>query len=131
MVRPGLLVDAIGSGRRVAEAVDARLRGTAAEAAPARSLVPAASLHTAWFAPCPTAGRPDAAHEYERCISCGTCRDCSLCLTACPQQAISRTLEADGSATYTSDPARCIGCGICAGVCPCGIWKMQVNSPAA
>ncbi|WP_300803516.1 4Fe-4S dicluster domain-containing protein, partial [uncultured Desulfovibrio sp.] len=97
----------------------------------ARARVPAASLHTAWFAPCPSAERPDAAHDHERCISCGTCRDCSLCLTACPQQAISRTLEADGSATYTSDPARCIGCGICAGVCPCGIWKMQVNSPAA
>ena len=23
------------------------------------------------------------------------------------------------------------GCGICAGVCPCGIWKMQVNTTAA
>lgn len=132
VVRPGLLVDAIGSGRRVAEAVDARLRGTVAEAARTqRQCVPAASLHTAWFAPCPADKRPDAAHDYERCISCGTCRDCSLCLTACPQQAISRTVEADGSATYASDPTRCIGCGICAGVCPCGIWKMQVNTSAA
>ncbi|WP_413906959.1 4Fe-4S binding protein, partial [Candidatus Endomicrobiellum trichonymphae] len=26
-----------------------------------------------------------------------------------------------------SDPARCIGCGICAGVCPCGIWTMRPN----
>ena len=42
-----------------------------------------------------------------------------------------RTVEADGSATYASDPTRCIGCGICAGVCPCGIWKMQVNTTAA
>ena len=22
---------------------------------------------------------------------------------------------------------KCIGCGICAGLCPCGIWEMEEN----
>ncbi|WP_366525807.1 4Fe-4S binding protein, partial [Desulfovibrio sp.] len=32
-----------------------------------------------------------------------------------------------GGFEYVSDPARCIGCGICAGICPCGIWTMYPN----
>ena len=24
--------------------------------------------------------------------------------------------------------AACIGCGVCAGVCPCGVWTMQKNT---
>ncbi|MCD8493526.1 MAG: 4Fe-4S binding protein [Geovibrio sp.] len=24
-------------------------------------------------------------------------------------------------------PQKCIGCGICAGVCPCGVWTMADN----
>lgn len=133
VVRPGLLVDAIGSGRRVALAVDARLRGEAPEAVRPAPLpcIPADRLHTAWFAPCPADQRPEAAHDHQRCISCGTCRDCRMCLTACPQQAIARKVAADGSVSYDSDPARCVGCGICAGVCPCGIWRMEDNAPAA
>lgn len=132
VVRPGLLVDAIGSGRRVALAVNARLRREAPEdVRPApRERIPARRLHTAWFAPCPADQLPDAAGDHERCISCGTCRDCRMCLTACPQQAIARNVAADGSVTYASDPLRCIGCGICAGVCPCGIWRMEDNTAA-
>ena len=33
----------------------------------------------------------------------------------------------DGTIEYTSDPKRCIGCGICAGVCPCGVWTIKDN----
>lgn len=52
------------------------------------------------------------------------CRDCRACLRACPEHAISRT-EDKGNLCYSSEDARCIGCGLCAGVCPCAVWEME------
>jgi len=26
---------------------------------------------------------------------------------------------------YTSEDKYCIGCGICAAICPCGVWAME------
>ena len=69
----------------------------------------------------------DAWDEKERCMSCGLCRDCEMCLEACPQQAISKFKDINGNTVYASNEERCIGCGICAGVCPCGIWQMKDN----
>lgn len=65
--------------------------------------------------------------EKERCLSCGLCRDCEFCLQACPEQAISKYVNAQGETIYVSNEERCIGCGICAGVCPCGVWTMKDN----
>ena len=62
-----------------------------------------------------------------RCVSCGTCRDCKTCEMSCPEKPMSRVEHKDGSFEYVSDPERCIGCGICAGVCPCGIWTLRPN----
>jgi Fe-S-cluster-containing hydrogenase component 2 len=67
----------------------------------------------------------DARDESSRCLSCGTCRDCSMCLEACPEGAIRRVELADGRFEYVSDDHLCIGCGICSGICPCGIWAME------
>jgi Fe-S-cluster-containing hydrogenase component 2 len=67
----------------------------------------------------------DPTQEVNRCLSCGTCRDCSICLEACPEGAIRRDEKEDGSFEYISDDNYCIGCGICAGMCPCGIWGME------
>ena len=60
-------------------------------------------------------------------MSCGFCRDCGFCKDICPETAISRKTNPDGSFEYTSDDKKCIGCGICAGVCPCGVWTMADN----
>ena len=65
--------------------------------------------------------------EIDRCMSCGYCRDCEYCKEICPEQAITRTSNTDGSFEYISNPDKCIGCGICSGVCPCGIWTMEDN----
>ena len=43
------------------------------------------------------------------------------------EKAITRIEKADGSWEYVSDPDKCIGCGICAGVCPCGVWSIADN----
>lgn len=65
--------------------------------------------------------------EKDRCLSCGKCRDCEMCLNACPQGAIEKRIDENGETEYYSNDERCIGCGICAGVCPCGIWAMKDN----
>ncbi|HEY5498446.1 MAG TPA: 4Fe-4S binding protein, partial [Syntrophales bacterium] len=63
------------------------------------------------------------------CASCGACRDCGLCETLCPQNAISRKEGEGGAYEYVVDSDRCIGCGFCAGACPCGIWLLIENDP--
>lgn len=65
--------------------------------------------------------------EANRCMSCGVCRDCHMCEVTCYYGAISRTEYEDGSYAYVVDENLCIGCGFCAGVCPCGVWEMEEN----
>lgn len=125
-IKPGRLVDAIGAGREAAISVDAYLTGKAF-AAPAKTKIPASRLSTAYFAKCDRGELPEAGEDHNRCISCGTCRDCHMCRKSCPEMAISRIAKDDGTYEYISDPKKCIGCGICAGVCPCGIWTMTAN----
>ncbi|MDR1659098.1 MAG: 4Fe-4S binding protein, partial [Desulfovibrio sp.] len=126
VIKPGLLVHAIGSGRQAAFAADAWLRGER-YAPEKKEAVPATRLHTACFAKCHGRELPRPQDDYTRCVSCGTCRDCGMCLTSCPEKAIDRNEPESGGFEYVSDPERCIGCGICAGLCPCGIWNMYSN----
>ncbi len=55
------------------------------------------------------------------------CRDCRICLSACPEKAITRLEGEDGRGDYVSDPEKCIGCGLCAGSCPFGAWSLRSN----
>jgi len=48
-----------------------------------------------------------------------------MCLEVCPEGAIRRVEDEKGKFEYVSDGEYCIGCGICAGICPCGIWGME------
>ncbi|MCQ2444996.1 MAG: 4Fe-4S dicluster domain-containing protein, partial [Mailhella sp.] len=76
--------------------------------------------------------RPAPVDDCRRCVSGGSCRDCGMCMRSCPEKAITRVETADENGfRYESDPARCIGCGICAGVCPCGVWTLYNNGPLA
>jgi len=125
-IKPGRLTDAIGSGRRAAWYADQYLNCTA-EPFPEKKKVPVEQLSTAYFERCHHCDLGDPADDHTRCVSCGTCRDCKMCLESCPEEAITRVQHEDGSWEYKSDPARCIGCGICAGVCPCGVWTLKDN----
>lgn len=127
VLRPGLLAAAIGSGAQAAEAACAYLEGRERKTEAVRPMA-SERLSLEYFSRVRSAEMPSPTGDDARCISCGTCRDCGMCLHSCPEGAISRTETKKGFA-YVSDPARCIGCGICAGVCPCGVWTIRNNDP--
>lgn len=127
VIRPGLLAAAIGSGAQAARAACAFLEGRRPEKEEARPMA-SARLSLEYFSRVHKADMPAPAGDHARCISCGSCRDCGMCLHSCPEGAVSRVETEEGFA-YVSDPERCTGCGICAGVCPCGVWTMRNNDP--
>jgi NADPH-dependent glutamate synthase beta subunit-like oxidoreductase len=70
-----------------------------------------------------------AVDEAKRCMSCGMCFECDNCVIYCPQTAVKRTPKSEatmGRYVYT-DYALCIGCHICADVCPTGYIKMGMG----
>ena len=67
--------------------------------------------------------------EAKRCMSCGLCFECDNCVIYCPQIAVKRTPKVEatmGRYVYT-DYDLCIGCHICADVCPTGYIKMGMG----
>ncbi len=70
-----------------------------------------------------------AVEEAKRCMSCGMCFECDNCVIYCPQTAVKRSPKAEytmGRYVYT-DYDLCIGCHICADVCPTGYIKMGLG----
>ena len=72
----------------------------------------------------------DAAREEAgRCMSCGMCFECDNCVVYCPQKAVFKVKK--GEATLgryvDTDYNRCIGCHICAEVCPSGYIDMGLG----
>lgn len=136
IVRPGLLTDAIGAGRKAAAAILKRLdaeMGAGLVSAPEAVSEEAPMIDTArvsleYFDPRIT-GFSGVEQCGAQCASCGTCRDCGICETICPRGAISRKEGPGGDYEYAVDPELCIGCGFCAGACPCGVWAMRENDP--
>ena len=126
-IKPGRLVDAIGAANVVAKTADAFVKGTAPIIKKDKKLIPHNKLSKAYFEKCHSCDIPDANKDQDRCISCGTCRDCHMCEASCPEKAITRNALPNGTFAYVSDSEKCIGCGICAGICPCGIWTMLPN----
>ena len=125
--KPGLLTHAIGQGQEAVGYINDLLSGKKIKPLVKIEMINQACLSKELFRPrnrgklCVT----DAKDETLRCISCGTCRDCSMCLEACPEGAIVRNDKEDGGFEYVSDDSVCIGCSICAGICPCGVWAME------
>ena len=70
-----------------------------------------------------------AVAEAKRCMSCGMCFECDNCVVYCPQTAVSRVkkTEATTGRYVTTDYDKCIGCHICADVCPTGYIQMGLG----
>ena len=127
VIKPGRLTDAIGDARLTALMMNQFLLGEKITPLPQKKIVPSGNLSKKFFEKCHHCDLPDPMHEHLRCVSCGTCLDCKICLNSCPEKAITRIEHEDGSWEYVSNESKCIGCGICAGVCPCGVWNISDN----
>ncbi|MCQ8898285.1 MAG: FAD-dependent oxidoreductase [Hadesarchaea archaeon] len=118
---------AVGSGRRVALAVDAFLRGREPEPLPAPSPVGPEEIKLDYFTPSPRVGGPSGPGSEEevraeagRCFSCGSCNGCDNCWILCPEACIRK----EGEREYRTDEDYCKGCGICAAECPRAVIRM-------
>lgn len=132
--KPGLVTHAIGAGRVAAEAINAQMMQYD-YMAEIKTVIPYDKVKTMYYEAC----RPDftpggttspfsAEEEANKCMSCGSCRDCHMCEATCYWGAISRVEGEGGTYEYVVDDERCIGCGFCVGICPCGIWEMVENN---
>nr|AFI78410.1 intracellular sulfur oxidation protein DsrL [uncultured bacterium ws020C1] len=70
-----------------------------------------------------------AVEESNRCMSCGMCFECDNCVIFCPQDAVFRVKKTESTTGryVDTDYDRCIGCHICADVCPTGYIKMGLG----
>ena len=122
--RPGLATSALGAGKTAAEAIIAELEGRQWQPF-SKQVISIANLTVEHYCPEPISGASQN-EEADRCLSCGTCRDCHLCETICPTNAITRReLPEVNSYEYVSDDSKCIACGFCDDTCPCGVWLMK------
>lgn len=126
-VKPGLITDAIGAGRKAAEAISDLLTGTQT-AMEERQMIDTHRVTLEYFDP-RIKVFDDVDHCGEQCSSCGACRDCGICVEICPETAIRRMAMLDGGYEYVVDDTLCIGCGFCAQACPCGVWDLSENAP--
>ncbi|MDY0039339.1 MAG: FAD-dependent oxidoreductase [Desulforhabdus sp.] len=125
-VKLGLLTDAIGAGRKAALSMDDIIRGRQS-LREIRKPIEYSRIKLEYFDP-RLQKFDDIKQCASQCSSCGSCRDCGICIAMCPQAAIAKREEA-GDFKLVVDESRCIGCGFCAGVCPCGIWQLVENEP--
>ena len=71
----------------------------------------------------------EAQKEAGRCMSCGLCFECDNCVMYCPQDAVFKVKKNQSTlGRYVdTDYDKCIGCHICADVCPTGYIQMGLG----
>jgi NADPH-dependent glutamate synthase beta subunit-like oxidoreductase/Pyruvate/2-oxoacid:ferredoxin oxidoreductase delta subunit len=70
-----------------------------------------------------------AVAEAKRCMSCGLCFECDNCVVYCPQVAVFKVPKSKSTMGRYVDTNynKCIGCHICADVCPTGYIQMGLG----
>jgi NADPH-dependent glutamate synthase beta subunit-like oxidoreductase/NAD-dependent dihydropyrimidine dehydrogenase PreA subunit len=122
-LKSGLFTDAIADGKSCAENIVRFFENKELTAKSQKEVIPANRIKSEYY----ECYQSTCDKEENRCLSCGYCRDCGLCLNSCPNNAITRIEKENGRFEYISNDNKCIGCGICEGLCPCGIWEIKSN----
>jgi len=125
--RPGLVTHAIGQGKVAADKIHSLLMNF--DYLPEeRIMIPYERVKTQYYETCRISDTKFSPRkEADRCMSCGSCRDCGMCVESCYYGAITRKKLRNKAFEYVIDESKCIGCGFCAGICPCGVWEMVEN----
>ena len=143
-----LITTAVGHGRKAADSIDAFLQGGNMPEAPYREVINVKKQDLNYFFHSNQTRRrhqvaenivgnhnevlealtkEQAIEESKRCMSCGLCFDCKQCSSFCPQEAISRYKDNPiGEVMYTHY-TKCVGCHLCALVCPTGYIQMGMG----
>jgi NADPH-dependent glutamate synthase beta subunit-like oxidoreductase/Pyruvate/2-oxoacid:ferredoxin oxidoreductase delta subunit len=139
---PGMVVQAVGSGGKVANAIDLLLRQGHIEVPDEKPDVidDLKRLNLRYFKHAPRTKdmerEPEervrsqklevrlgytedmAVREADRCFSCGVCNGCDNCWVVCPDTSILRDERKNGH--YSVNLNYCKGCGVCVQECPTG-----------
>jgi Pyruvate/2-oxoacid:ferredoxin oxidoreductase delta subunit len=147
----GTVADAIGSGRRASEAIDAHLQGRDVVEIALAERVGREDVNLFYFPrqrrveiPIQAEAGPlrhfdevvgglswaAAAAEASRCFTCGECTACDNCYVFCPDAAV---VPDRATGDYAIDLDHCKGCGICVTECPRGAltWRREAAVASA
>ena len=142
----GLATISIGQGRKAAESIHAKLRGTEPKARPPMPGISPDRIKLDWYEPIERsqrqiippeerAGKPfeeidkgiteeQAITETSRCFSCGMCFGCDNCWMYCQNNCFKKVEDKVQGHYFTLDISVCDGCKKCAEECPCGFLEM-------
>ena len=147
-IRIELITTAVGHGRKAADAIDNFLKGVPAPHQGFQDVIGFDKLYTYYFKESAQLERPhlefddikgnfeetlksldpeSVIEESKRCMSCGLCFECRQCMIYCPQEAISYFKNNGVGEVMFTDYNKCVGCHICAQVCPTGFIHMGMG----
>ncbi len=127
VVKQGLLADAIGAGRIVANAID-DISNNKEPKVDSKPMINRNKIKLSYVPPKKTKFN-NVVEAGKSCLSCGKCLDCGICISVCPNEAISRIEKENDKFELIVDENKCIACGFCANACPTGVWELVENEP--
>ena len=138
----GTVTEAIGLGRKTAEAIDAYIKGEELPKVYPGPVVKSSDMAMNYYEALPrvekshisvdarkgnfdevvsTFSNESVVEESKRCLSCGMCFDCGNCYSFCSYNAVGKLPKGEH---YEFKLETCVGCKKCAEECPCNYIDM-------